>query len=367
MVDGLSASEVHAIRQDKYGFIWVGTQNGLNIFDGIHLKQYFALPDDETSIPGNNISDLLFDDDSVWIGTRQGLCLMDIISKKCSKINLGENSYVRTLNLESNKRILWVGTNTGLIKYNLETRDYQEFNTTTSNISHNTIRSFYEDLEGNIWVGTFDKLNKLRPNSTVFEVFDLKQNYRPNIKNNLVLSIFPQKAKNDSLLWIGTQTGLVLFNRYSSETQIFREENSGLLNSTCKTLQVTNSGTIWVGTDFGLAKINSELIINTYLHNPFEKKLIVNSTVWDIFEDNSGTIWFGTNNGISILSNTSNKFRFYPTTFNKGNHLTGYEIRDIIEDSNDNIWLATQFGVVSYDSERQPLKYLTKNSRKIKG
>ncbi len=356
MADGLSHSSVQSIGQDKYGFIWVGTNNGLNIFDGIHFKQYFALPDDESSIPGNNISDMLFYDDSVWIGTRNGLCLMDAISKKCVGIDLGENKFIRTLNLESSKRILWVGTNTGLIKYNIKTGDYQEFNSTTSNISHNTIRSFYEDLEGNMWIGTFDKLNKLRPNSTVFEVFDLKQNYRPNIRNNLVLSISPQKEENDSLLWIGTQTGLVLFNRHSGETRIFREENSGLLNSTCKTLHVTNSGTTWVGTDFGLAQLNHELIINTYLHNPFEKKSIINSTVWDIFEDSSGTIWFGTNNGISILSKTNNRFRFYSTTFNKENHLTAYEISDIIEDSNENIWLATQFGVVSYDSKNQLLE-----------
>lgn len=353
MAHGLSDSKVYSIGQDKYGFMWIGTNNGLNIYDGIQFRHFFSDANDKTSIPGNDITKLLFEGDSVWLGTRLGLGLMDVVSNKCIQIDLGVNFDVRTLFLEKDERILWVGTSTGLIKYNIKSGKIREFNTNTSNISHNIIRSIYKDTEGNLWIGTFNKLNKLPANSTVFEVIDLKQDYRPKIKNNLILSIQPNKAKNDSVLWIGTQTGLVHFNRFTNKTRFFRDENSGFSNSATKTLLKTSSEKLWIGTDFGLGEMNSNFNIQLHLHDPFKNSSLVNSTVWDVFEDNSGTVWFGTNNGISILSNTSNRFQFYPMVFNQGNNLTGYEIRDITEDSKNNFWLATQFGVVRYNLEKQ--------------
>lgn len=353
MGDGLSNSFVNSIKQDKYGFIWIGTNNGLNIYDGIQFRHFFSDAKDKTSIPGNNIQKILFDGDSVWVGTRTGLGLMDVISKKCKTIDLGLNTEVRTLLLEKDKRILWVGTNSGLIKYTINSGEMLAFNTNTSNISHNIIRSLYKDNDGNLWIATFDKLNKLIANSNVFEVVDLKKDYHPKINNNLVLSILPNTSENDTVLWIGTQTGLVHFNRFTHEMRFFREENSGLSSSSIKALLKTSSEKLWIGTDFGLGEMNSNFEIQLHLHDPFKNNSLVNSTVWDVFEDHSGTIWFGTSNGISILSNASDRFQFYPMTFNQGKNISGYEIRDVIGDSKNNFWLATQFGVVKYNLEKQ--------------
>ena len=110
MADGLSHSSVQSIGQDKYGFIWVGTHNGLNVYDGIRFKHFFSDNKDETSLAGSNITDMVFDEDSVWIGTRTGLCKMDVKTKSCRRIDLGENIEVRTLFLEKNKNVLWEGT-----------------------------------------------------------------------------------------------------------------------------------------------------------------------------------------------------------------------------------------------------------------
>lgn len=352
MADGLSHSTINSIGQDKYGFMWIGSAYGLNIYDGTQFEHYFSDPDNETTPSGNLISDMVFDKDSVWIGTQEGLCLMDVISKKCKRIDIGDNLEVRTLYLDKNTRILWIGTNAGLVKYNTENNNIQEFNTSNSNISHNIVRAIHGDNDGNLWVGTFDKLNMLSPKSTVFKVIDVKMGYRPFIKNNLTLSIHPFDENNDSLLWIGTQTGLVLFNRFTNSTQFYREENSGLTNSSIKTICSTKSGKVWIGTDFGLAEMNKEFEITSHLHDPYKNYSLTNSIVWAIFEDVSGAIWFGTNNGLSILSKSSTRFQFFPMTFNRGNNIAGYEIRNIIEDSKGDYWLATQFGVVNYNPEK---------------
>jgi ligand-binding sensor domain-containing protein len=222
MADGLSHSTVQCIGQDKHGFIWVGTKNGLNIYDGIRFKHLVPVLSDEKSLPGNNITELVFEGDSVWVATRSGLCKMDVKTKSCKRFDLGENIDIRAIFLEHNNNTLWVGTVSGLLKLNTITGQYREFNTSSSNISNNTIRAIYKDSEQNLWVGTYDKLNLLKPQSEVFKHINLKTAQQTNIKYNLVLSICPYAANNDSLLWVGTETGLVLYNQNSEEMKFFQ-------------------------------------------------------------------------------------------------------------------------------------------------
>lgn len=358
MADGLSHSSIQSIGQDKYGFIWVGTQNGLNIYDGIRFKHFFPVLSDEKSLIGNNITDLVFDEDSVWIATRSGLCKMDIKTKSCKRYDVGNNIDIRTLFLEKNNNILWAGTVSGLLKLNTRTGQYREFNTTNSNISNNTVRAIYKDSENNLWLGTYDKLNLLKPQSEVFEHINLKTAQQTNIKYNLVLSICPYSVTNDSLLWVGTETGLVLYNQNSKEMKFFHEENSNLSNSVIKTIHKSKSGTIWLGTDFGLGEMNENLNISAYFHDLNNKTSLVNSIVWDVFEDNSGTMWFGTNNGLSILSNTRGRFNFFPISYRHKNIQVGYELRDIIESSNGNYWIASQNGAINYGQNQQLINVL---------
>lgn len=82
MADGLSHSVIQTIGQDKYGFIWIGTESGLNVYNGIRFKHFYPVPSGETTISGNSIAKLVFDGDPVWVGTRIGLCKMDIQTKK---------------------------------------------------------------------------------------------------------------------------------------------------------------------------------------------------------------------------------------------------------------------------------------------
>lgn len=358
MVDGLSHSTIQCIGQDKHGFIWVGTQNGLNIYDGIRFKHFFPVLSDEKSLIGNTITELVFDGDSVWIATRSGLCKMDVKTKTCKRFDLGMNIDIRALFLEKNNNILWVGTVSGLLKLNTKNGQYREFNTTNSNISNNTIRAIYKDSEQNLWVGTYDKLNLLKPQSEVFKPINLKTAQQTNIKHNLVLSICPYSEDNDSLLWVGTETGLVLYNKDSEETKLFHEENSNLSNSVIKTIHKSKSGTIWLGTDFGLGEMDEDLNISTYFHDLNKNTSLVNSIVWYVFEDNSGTLWFGTNNGLSILSNTSGRFEFYPISYSHENIQVGYEVKDIIESSNGNYWIASQNGAINYGQNQQLINVL---------
>jgi signal transduction histidine kinase/ligand-binding sensor domain-containing protein/AraC-like DNA-binding protein len=354
--DGLSSSRVYCIDQDKYGFIWVGTVDGLNIYNGVEFKHFYADPRDFNTLPGNLIEKVVFIGDTAFVATSSGLCMMDVVTKKCTQIDLGANARVNTLHLEKESGVLWIGTASGLLKYNISTKDIREFNSTNSNISHQVIRSIYSDSDGALWIGTFNKLNKLTPNSTVFEHIALPEAYNQNINNKLILSIEPFEEDNDTLLWIGMQTGLVLYNRLEHNTVKIIDERFGLTNSVIKDIYSSSTGEMWLGTDFGLVNIHEGELKDIHFHDPYKKSSLVNSVVWDVFEDQSGTLWFGTDNGISIHSHSSDRFSFYPMVFNVAGVRSGYDIRSITEDRKGQLWMATQNGFILFKQDQNTIQ-----------
>ncbi len=347
--DGLSHHKITCIGQDRYGFVWIGTPNGINIYDGTQIRVLKSKAKDAETIPNNSITSFYFDEDSVWIGTYSGFCVMSIKTNIVRRVEEKSIPNVLVLHKDSRLPILWIGTKNGLVKFDLINQNIVErYNTNNSNISHNIVHTIFQDTNGNLWIGTADKLNKLAPNSSVFKTFDLKNGYLPEIKNNLVLRIKPFHEQNDSLLWIGTQTGLVLFNRITENPRFFRVENSQIINSSIKCIHTTTSGTHWFGTDFGLIEMDNQFNIKTYLHYPGDDKSLINNMVWEIFEDHSGTLWFGTDNGISILNLGQNNFLFNPILFSLSDHISGYDVLNIFQDSNDDLWLSTPNGALHY-------------------
>lgn len=349
--NGLSSHHVNAITQDKYGFMWIGTANGLNLYDGEAFTHFYYQPENINSLPGNEVSHLLINGDSLWVATTKGLCLVNVVNRNVVRINTGTNTIVRVIYKERNTNILWVGTNSGLIRLNIEKLDYTEYNTRNSNLQHDIIRALYRDHDQNLWVGTFDKLHKLPKNSSVFEVFNLKEKNFSDIKNNLILSIQPLSATNNQTLWIGTQTGLAIFSRKTNEFKLITEENSELTNASVKTILIAGNHKHWLGTDFGLAETNdSGHILNMYYHDPFNKTSLSNSTVWSSFYDNAGNLWFGTNNGISIYKKKVERFSFLPVFYEYSAKKVGCEINKIVESKDGGLWFSTQAGIMKTNS-----------------
>ena len=152
-------------------------------YDGNHFKT-FKKSEYLNSLPSNEISCLLVDGDFIWVGTWNGLCKIHTITYEISRIDLDKNKTVRTL-YKGLHNIIWVGTESGLIQYDNDKNTILKlFNTNNSGLSHNTVRSIYQDKKGTLWAGTYDKLNKLTHEGNRFEVFDLKGNYKPSLKNS---------------------------------------------------------------------------------------------------------------------------------------------------------------------------------------
>lgn len=347
---GLPSNIISAVAQDSRDFIWIGTGNGLARYDGYTFKAFKRL-DHASSLPANEISALLPDGDFVWVGTWRGLCKINTLDFSITRIDLKGNDVVRTL-YKDKKGNIWIGTASGLIsiRHDLGMIHYTAEN---NQLSHNTVRSIFVDDEENLWVGTYDKLNLLQKNTDQFISFDLKENYKPELKNNLIQDIKPV-ADKDSVLWIGTETGLCLFNKYTHNYISYRASTSGLSNEVIKNIFSDAIGNVWLGTDFGLNVFNPQTkTIAKYFNNPNLRYSIANNVVWQIMEDSGGVMWFVTNNGLSKINLYNTAFVYHEVTQALGDQTSGNQVKALLVTTGDILWIATLHGVIRFNPTTQ--------------
>lgn len=340
---GLSSNNTSSIIQDKYGFIWIGTEEGLNRYDGFKIT-HFKRSISPASLSSNRISTLLYDDDVIWIGTWDGLNTIDIHTFEVKRINTGTGNIIRTLFKDKDGDI-WIGTTKGLLVYRKTSEEFKLFNTENSELTHNTIRSFYQAVNGDMWIGTYDGLNKL--SNGKFTAYDLKEDYKPMMENNLICTIHPYGEKSDSLLWVGTETGLALFNSITGKYTLYNSSNTMLSNEVIKCIYPQNDSLLWLGTDFGLNIFNTvSHKTDSYYHDPLISNSIVSNVIWEIFEDRQKRLWLITTNGISIIDNSLPIYQLHEEYFSYKNPRIGNLVKDILISENEDVWLATIHGVM---------------------
>ena len=339
--NGLPSNVTSAIVQDTQGFIWIGTDKGLCRYDAYSMlcfnKENATYP-----LPSNRISALLIDGDNLWVGTWNQLCLLNTKTFEIEIINEADIKTVRALYKDDEGNI-WIGTNTGLYIYNGQTKHFRHFNSNNSQLSHNTIRSFYQDKSGSMWIGTYDGLNRF--NGIKFESYNLKGHYKPEIANNLILAIVPVQ-ENDSLLLVGTETGLCFFNKYNTNFYCINTQNSSLSNEVIKSIYIGNNK-YWLGTDYGLNVYDYQSgQIESYFHNPHVNHSICNNVVRQIYKDKNELLWFMTANGISLLEQPSQGYSLHEVIDEAKGHKAGNLIRDMLIEKDGTKWLATIHGVI---------------------
>ncbi|HYF70682.1 MAG TPA: two-component regulator propeller domain-containing protein [Ohtaekwangia sp.] len=347
--DGLPSNNISAVAQDHHNFLWIGTGNGLCRYDGYRFKT-FKREESEKTIPDNEISALLVDGNYLWVGTWRGLCKINTITFEISRIDLKGKNVIRTLYKDKNNTI-WIGTTDGLIKHTTHNNQFVNYTAEANKLSHNTVRAIHEDKLGNLWVGTYDKLNKLSPGAKTFQSYNLKGNYKPTLKNNLICDIKPVK-NTDSLMWIGTETGLYKLNIYTGNYIHYGSHNLGLSNEVVKSIYTDPEDNVWLGTDFGLNIFNPETdSISTFFHNPQLSYSIGNNVIWQIMEDEGDVIWLVTSNGLSRTNKHKNFYLYHEISHRIGDQTIGNQIKSMLVTSDGIIWIATLHGVIRLNPE----------------
>lgn len=354
--EGLSQANVRCILQDRTGFLWFGTQDGLNRFDGYEFVKFKWDANDINSIPANLISCLAEDfDGDIWIGTLGGICKYDLKENKINRLSIEENkghNYAGqsiSAILIAKDSTIWIGnyygglerfkkSNGKLLKLDLETNNINW-------LSSKYVTSLCEDENGNIWIGTFNGgLNYYELNTNKFKRFISDSNGK-KLSANIISSLLSDKKGN---LFIGTVNGLNILDYKKDKLTIHKSvksNNETLSDNVVQSLLRDRNEKIWIGTENGLNIFESISQKFVRLNIVSKYKEGISENIWSIWEDRTGIIWFGTStSGVIRYINQKNKFSVINSK-SETIRLSNNSIRSILKDKYGELWIGTDDGL----------------------
>lgn len=346
---GLTSNAVLCILQDRKGFMWFGTDEGLNKYDGYNVKQYQHDSSNTNSLSSNFIYSICEDKSGmIWIGTAKGLDKFDSRTEKFyhykavrgSANNLSFN-FINTIYADKTGTI-WIGAQEGgLIKFNPGKNQFSQYKNEPGNpnsLSNNNVTTICEDNSGILWVGTMDGFNKFDPQKETF-ILCLNDAQNPGTtKYKGIQSVCRGKSGN---LWICSNNRDFL--RFKPETGQFNRLKVDPV-SLIRRVYEDRSGILWLGTRTGVIKLNTQLDDYThYLGDQKDNKLLNDNIIFSIYEDRSELLWFGTSGaGLFVYDRNATKFTCYRlpsrALFHSMIHNSAVAIT---EDISGKIWIGT--------------------------
>ena len=381
---GLSQSTVLSILQDQKGFMWFGTQDGLNRYDAYKFKIFKLKRGDSTSLPDNNIQTLFESKDgTLWVGTEGGL----------SEYNLDFDNFINYRNYpktpksisnndinaitEDTTGAIWVGTSNGLNRLDRKTKTFESyfFKGKNNDIPNNKITALHTDEKGNVWIGTENGVARYQPKTNDFKVF-LADSTFSTLPNGRITCFFEDRFK---ALWIGTRNGIGRYNRLGDNISEYKaspypiegieQDEDGNLwilsvselgkfnqnNHTYKRQNIGNtfenygsfqaivrskSGLLWIGTNKnGVFKVNTRTKqFKTFRHNPEKQNTLPPAWVWSIENSDNNNLWIGTADGWSYLNVAKDSAFNYSTFFSSFQNPTNRDVTTLLNEGDSVLW-----------------------------
>ena len=313
----MSYSFVRTIAQDKDDFMWFGSSEGLDRFDGHQTLNFQHDSSQPNSLSSNVISRIIIDKQQrLWVGTFGG----------------------------------------GLNLYRPASQDFIHFTTKTKNtkLTNDTVNTLFEDSEGKIWIATENGLNILNPHKEKWSIQQVFQELgNPNsLTHNAVLSII---ETHNQEVWVGTNGGgISVFDLQGNFIKAIKygDQNSATyVNKFVSSLYLDINGDIWIGTvDSGLLKYipSTEQFIH-YQMNMDDQPTISGNAISSIYQDSEENIWIGTDNGLSIYNHKTNGFSQYNNSPNNPYSISNDFVITFFEDKHNMMWIGTFSGVNRWD------------------
>jgi ligand-binding sensor domain-containing protein/signal transduction histidine kinase len=356
--DGLSQSSVYCMVQDAQGFIWFGTEDGLNRYDGYNFQVFRPDANDPNSLSDRWISALAADGEgNLWIGTRQGgVNYYDAKTGKFTRY-LHDNqtpgsissNRVLAIYIDQAQRV-WVGTNRGLDLYlpkNNAFAHYPPVINEMNDTAQNSVTAIHQDSRGNFWIGTAAAgLFRFDPDQARFSGYFSGNTQHISLSSEYIRGIQEDKEGN---LWVATDDGLN-FVKSDEETIIQYHHNAlipaSLANDYIQTILVDGKGNLWVGTDAGLDRFDpGSGSFKHYVNDPEDARSLSASIVKSLFESTDGMLWVGTYGGsVNMYDSAMDNFRYYRNDPRDPYSLSGDMIFKIFIEDKKYAWIATMDG-----------------------
>lgn len=361
--EGLSQSAINCIMQDSRGFMWFGTQDGLNMYDGYGFTVYRNEPGNPQSLLHNWIN-VIYESPGapgiLWIGTSGGLCRYDTKTETFAAFkNAPGNAPVEAI-LEDRNGNLWLGAaSEGLIKLNRENGAETQYKNVNATV-------LLEDREGNLWIGS-DKggLSRLDGKTGTFTAY---RESRGGLTDSHVQALL---CDRDGDIWIGASGGgLIRLQRDKNGGEVFthytynNDTPRGLNNGYIKTIIQDRSGLFWVGTNGGGVsrfQKNTKQFIN-YTKDPNNPYSLSHNDIEVIFEDRAGSLWIGTQGeGINKIDSGCDKFALYQYQPHNPHGLKHEKIWSIVEGQDGLFWIGADGGLYNFDIREERFRHIIHN------
>ena len=359
---GISQSTIEAIFQDSEGYIWLGTNDGLNRYNGYEFKIY-NYEEYQNSISHNGITDITEDKyGNIWVNTVSGV---NKINKKTEKISnyteingkIKEDSTTEIIVTKDNN--ILVGTYEGLNIYNAKEDRFDIILEQKDGILSSCIYSIDEDINGNIWIGTELGLNKLSKDFKVLETYTSESE---------IYNIFCDDE--NGFVWAGSDSsGLLKIDTKTKEVKQYInniEDLNSLPANQVGAIIRDSKGNLWVGTTNGLARYNEKNdSFDVYKNKVYDKNSLVYNDVRSIIEDREGVLWVGTYSGISIFD-TESSIKYYNAGLDDGYLLSENMVHGIYEDDEGYLWVGSRTkGVNIIDRENNTSKSISMENNNV--
>ena len=372
--NGLSGNSVQCFMKDQTGFIWVGTSEGLNRYDGYSFKKYEHSQTDTLSIRANIVTSLFeAPNGEIWVSTGDYL---DVFDPKTDRFNhsqtlfngkilipLVSKSYFKTDAIGN----IWFGNSSlGLHKYLTQEDQLIKIPSQSGQTHHlvsDSITSLDIDSKGNIWIASKKGCIEKIDNQTGHVVKRVDLIDTPD--NNYKLFI-----DSDDDIWIydeNNSIGMIFYNVASEKiSYINKTTTQGKFQSDIVLSVIEgNDKLMWIGTDHGGIQIinKQNLNITSIQHNPFRNRSICSNTITSLYRDRDGFIWIGSfKNGFSYYHQHLFNFNLFQVTPPDGSSTESNDIDNFAEDALGNLWIGTNGGgLIYFDRKNNTFKQFKHN------
>ena len=354
--DGLSQGSVLAIFQDKKGYIWFGTRDGLNKYDGFKFVSYRHNSEDKNSLSHSWVTAIYEDNNgTLWVGTKNGLNKYN--AQKDNFMHFKHNSSENSISdneiwdiIQPTSSHIWVATNKGISLINTKNDSIKSLS------KHQKIRSLLKTRTGNVWITTTEAIYFYTRKNQTFKKYPYPEKNSTDAHINNAPTLF-LSSKNE--LWLGYSKGLAKLNQQTHIFEKFKLENQFPIQVSVRSICEDFKGDLWIGTYKGLHILNpSGTVLKTVLHNKNNPKSLSQNSIYKIIQDSRGDMWIGTwAGGINFFDRSYDNFKQLSSGSQK-NMLNYKVISAIIEGDNNTFWLGTEGGGINvYDRSKGTFSY----------